>query len=488
MKTFTRDQVSKHNQETDSWIIIDHKVFDITRFAPLHPGGEKILLQYGGTDATDDFYSLHRSEVLEKYGPRLQIGTLASGSEKFRSSFNSVSVVPYAEPSYWRGLHSPYYNQSHVEYRKALREFVHAEMREYAEECETKSAVISKDFLKKLGDFGLFAAAIGPGPHLKFVDKLPGNINPENFDYFHELITHEEVSRLGTPGFQDGCFGGKNISITPLMVFGNERMRKEIVPKSLKGLCKTCLAITEPFAGSDVAGIRTTAVKSPCGNYYIVNGVKKWITEAMNAQYFITAVRTGGPGKGGVSMLLIERGEGINTKLIKTAYSTSAETSLVTFEDVKVPVENLMAKENEGFRAIMYNFNHERWYIVVIMLSRCRFILEECFKWASQRQIFGKPLINQAVIQEKLAKMASSLESCYSWLETITHQMNEMSFEEYNAKIGGDIALLKYQAAMVSRIIADESVQIFGGRGVSSSGMGKYIERYENILLFISTL
>uniref|UniRef100_A0A7S3LN19 Acyl-CoA dehydrogenase/oxidase C-terminal domain-containing protein n=1 Tax=Aplanochytrium stocchinoi TaxID=215587 RepID=A0A7S3LN19_9STRA len=311
------------------------------------------------------------------------------------------------------------------------------------------------------------------------VDRLPGNVKPEEFDYFHELITHEEVSRLMTPGFQDGCFGGKNISITPLLVFGTKRMREEIVPKSLKGLCKTVLAITEPFAGSDVAGIRTTAKKTPCGQFYIVNGVKKWITEGYNADYYISAVRTGGPGKGGISMLLIEKGEGVSTKLIKTSYASSAETSYVIFENVKVPVENLMAKENEGFRAVMYNFNHERWYIVVSLLARCRFVLEECFKWASQRQIFGKSLISHGVIQEKFARMASGLEACYYWLEMITNQMNKMTFEEYNAKIGGDIALLKFNAAQVARTISEESVQIFGGRGVSSTGMGKYIERFQ---------
>jgi alkylation response protein AidB-like acyl-CoA dehydrogenase len=117
----------------------------------------------------------------------------------------------------------------------------------------------------------------------------------------------------------------------------------------LRGEKRICLAITDPDAGSDVAGLTCTAKKSPCGKFYLVNGTKKWITNGMFCDYFCTAVRTGDQGIFGISMLLIERSEGVVTKPIKTSYSSAAGTAYITFENVKVPVENLLGVENQGF-------------------------------------------------------------------------------------------------------------------------------------------
>jgi len=231
------------------------------------------------------------------------------------------------------------------------------------------------------------------------------------------------------------------------------------------------------FAGSDVANIRCTAEISSCGTYYLVNGVKKWITEGHNADYFVAAVRTGGAGGAGISMLLINNGPGVSTKLLKSVYSTSAKTAYVVFEDVKVPVSNMMA--NEGFKAIMKNFNHERWMLSVKMLSRARKVTEECFQWALQRQVFGKTLISQPVIQEKLARMVTRVQSASAWCDTVTHKMNSMSFEDQNVKLGAIIALLKYEAANASHVVCDEAVQIFGGRAMSKAGMGRFVERFQ---------
>lgn len=133
--------------------------------------------------------------------------------------------------------------------------------------------------------------------------------------------------------------------------------KKEIMQSVFSGKKKMCLAITEAFAGSDVAGLRTTATKTPDGKHYIVNGTKKWITNGVFSDYFVTAVKT----DKGLSVLLIERGEGIETKLIKTSYSTVAGTTYITYDNVKVPVENLIGEENKGIYVILANFNHERW-------------------------------------------------------------------------------------------------------------------------------
>jgi len=265
-----------------------------------------------------------------------------------------------------------------------------------------------------------------------------------------------------------------------LINYGSARMKTELVPDILRGKKRICLAITEPFAGSDVANLRCRAVKSEDGKFYIVSGVKKWISAGLDSDYFVTAVRTGSQkeGAGGISLLLIERSEGLTTKIIKTSYAASAGTSYITMENVKVPVQNLLGKENQGFALVMQNFNHERWMIVVGNNSACRMILKECILWANQRKVFGKPLITQPVIQGKLAEMAAGIEAVTAWLDTITYQMQHLPYKEQNEKLAGSIALLKYYATRVSLMCHDHSSQIFGGRAITRDGMGQRIERF----------
>lgn len=147
------------------------------------------------------------------------------------------------------------------------------------------------------------------------------------------------------------------ISLSAVLQFANdEAYKKKLADEVFSGKKKICLAITEAFAGSDVAGIRTTAVKTPDGKHYIVNGTKKWITNGTFCDYFVTGVKT----DKGLSVVVIPRGEGVETTPIKTSYSPAAGTAYVTFDDVKVPVENLLGKENKGIYVILANFNHER--------------------------------------------------------------------------------------------------------------------------------
>lgn len=283
---------------------------------------------------------------------------------------------------------------------------------------------------------------------------------------------------MQTPGFVDSMFAGFTIGAPPLINYGTKEMKKTVLPEVLAGRKRIALAITEAFAGSDVAGLRTTAVKSPDGTHYIVNGTKKWISSGTFADYFVTAVRTGGKGAAGISMMLIPRVEGVETKLIKTAYSSSAGTAYITFENAMVPVENLMGKEGAGFKMIMANFNHERWVIAVSVNAGARVVTEECFKWASQRKVFGKPLMSQSVIREKLGMMVAAVESVDAYADLLTHQMCNMSYAEQNEHLGGPISLLKYQSTRVAHLVADQAVQTFGGRGFTKTGMGRIVETF----------
>jgi alkylation response protein AidB-like acyl-CoA dehydrogenase len=305
--------------------------------------------------------------------------------------------------------------------------------------------------------------------------KLPGGIKPEEFDYFHELIAHQETARIGAPGFADSISSGYSIGLPPIFNFGSPALKAKVVPEVLSGKKRICLAITEPYAGSDVARIRTTATRTADGKHFIINGVKKWITNGTFADYFTVAAAT----DKGITMFFVERSDAIETKQIKTSYSTAAGTSYITFENVKVPVENILGKEGKGFQVIMYNFNHERWYICGAVTGATRLIVEECFKWAHQRKVFGKRLIDQPVIRNKLAAMVAQLEACENWLENITYQMCNMPYLEQSVKLAGPIALLKYQVTRVAHNVSDDACQIFGGRGITKTGMGRNIEAFQ---------
>ncbi|CAO3700831.1 unnamed protein product [Rhizopus stolonifer] len=483
LKIFTREEVKRHASEEDLWIIIDSAVYDMSRFIDLHPGGAFPILEYAGKDATDAFYGLHRQEVLVKYNC-YKIGTI--GNEEPQIDFyehGMLSKVPYAETSAWMGFKSPYFKESHFKLRAAMRKIVDS-LSDEARVFEEEGTKPSDEFMKKLGEHNLLAANIGPGPWLHGMT-FPGGVKGEEFDYFHEMICHEEIARWKVRGLDDGAFGGMVISLPTILNFGSPALKQKIVPEVFAGRKRIALAISEPYAGSDVSRIRTTAKRTPDGKHFIVNGVKKWITAGCWADYFSVAVQT----EKGISMLLIERDEGVETKLIKTSYSPSAGTAYVTFENVKVPVENLLGKENKGLFVVLSNFNHERWIMLTGLSMACRLVIEECFKWANQRLVFGKRLIEQPVIRQKLAKMISKLESFHSWVEIITYQMNNMTYAEQADKLAGPIALCKYLSTRVAHDISDEACQIFGGRGITKTGMGRTIETlqrtYKVIYIYI---
>ena len=188
-------------------------------------------------------------------------------------------------------------------------------------------------------------------------------------------------------------------------------------------------------------------------------------------------MRTGKPGMNGVSVLLIERGPGVTTRRMDCQGVWSSGTTYITFEDVKVPVENLLGKENQGFRVIMSNFNHERIGIVIQSLRFARVCYEESVKYAHKRKTFGKRLIEHPVIRLKLAHMVRQIEASWSWLENLIFQAQHMEDMEATLKLGGAIASLKAQSTTTFEFCAREASQIFGGLSYSRGGQGGKVER-----------
>ncbi|TFY74076.1 hypothetical protein EWM64_g9936 [Hericium alpestre] len=489
LKQFTREEVAEHNKEGDLWTIIDAKVYDITRFKNLHPGGAAVLLddEVVGQDATESFYGLHRHEVLERpQYARLQIGVI-KGEESVMHGrqIGQVSKVPFAEPTWLAdGYSSPYYTESHKRLQKAMREFVDTVVSPDAQAREEDGKRPSAEVIQKMADANIHAMRMGPGKHLKGLTLAGGIVTPEEFDYFHELVITQEFARCGARGYGDGLQGGAVIGLPPVLNFASPELKARVVPEVLSGKKFICLAISEAFAGSDVAGLKTYATKTEDGQHWIINGTKKWITNGTFADYFTVGCKT----DDGFTVILVERSEGVETKSIKTSYSPTAGTAYITFENVKVPVGNTLGPDGGGLLVILSNFNHERWVMCCGSSRSQRAIVEECLKWITQRKAFGKPLSSQAVVRSKLAAMIVRVESVQTWLENVTHQMNNMTYKEQSQKLAGQIALLKMHCTQTAQETARDAVQIFGGRGISKTGMGRFIEHYHRTVPFDSVL
>ena len=483
--TLTREEVAKNNTEDSLWCIVDHKVYDLTDFLDAHPGGNVVLQQVAGQDATSAFFNLHRYEVLQKYS-NLCIGTIQGEKpEVIDPQPGDLSTVPYAEPLWLTpAFKSPYYSESHRNLQKATRKFVDEHVYPEAQEKELDGTYISQELVDKMAASEVLSMRLGPGKHLAGKTLL-GGVKGEDFDYFHDLIVAQELSRAKARGFQDGNMAGLMISLTAVREWANDaELRDRVTKECLGGKKFMSLAVTEAFAGSDVAGLRTTAELTPDGKHYIINGTKKWITNGMFSDYFVTGCKT----KKGFSVILVPRDDNVETKKIRTSYSAAAATTFIQFDNVKVPVNHLLGKEDQGFVVIMSNFNHERWAMSCSVIRWCRTITEECLKWAHQRMVFGKPLITQPVIRQKLARMISLTEACQSWLESITFQMNNMDYATQSKLLGGPIALLKNFATRAAHEVADDAVNIFGGRGLTQTGMGRYVEMFHRTYKFDAIL
>jgi len=474
----TKEELSTHNSRDDCWVSIDGKVYDVTKFLPQHPGGEKILYDCGGRDCTNEFFELHRLDVLWKYESKLLVGELVGVKSVYNKPLPALSLIPYTEIPAFQGFESPYYTDSHRQFQTAMRNLMGTHFpANKVESMAVAGRDPSKKLWLKLGEAGFHAANVGPGRHIGVYTPALGGVGADTYDYFHEMIQKFEVYRLGSPGLSDALLVGNNVGLPPVIHF--KTLDKNLMERVIREVCsgeeRICLAVSEPWAGSDVANIRTTAVKSDCGQFYVVNGIKKWITGGMPAKYFTTAVRTG-PRK--LSFLLIDRDfGGVLTKKIKTKYSGSSGTALVIYEDVKVPISHLIGKQDDGFKMIMHNFNHERWALSLEAVATCRHAISECAKWLMQRTAFKQPLAKQPALRQKMAEMISQTEALQGFVETMTYQMNEMDYKKQNKILGGPICLLKVRAARTVKAVADEAVQIMGGRGLTVTGMGQVVQR-----------
>lgn len=293
---------------------------------------------------------------------------------------------------------------------------------------------------------------------------LLGIAYPERYgggggDLSHGLAASEEMLLAGKSVGVVVGLGSLAIALPPILLTGTEAQKQRWLPRVLSGEHVAALAITEPSGGSDVARLRTRAVRD--GDHYVLNGAKTFITSGTRADLLTVAVRTGGEGHAGVSLLVVERdtpGFRVSRKLAKMGWWAS-DTAELAFEDCRVPVANLLGEENMGFLTIMRNFATER----LMLASQCVAIAElayrESIAYARERHAFGKPLAGFQVLRHKLADMATRLAAARALTHDALHR--HLRGED----VTGLAAMAKNAATDMCSEVCDQAVQIHGGYG-----------------------
>ncbi|HMA86496.1 MAG TPA: acyl-CoA dehydrogenase family protein [Desulfosalsimonadaceae bacterium] len=338
-----------------------------------------------------------------------------------------------------------YFSKAHDMVRKSVRDFIRKEVLPFIDDWE-EAGEFPLEIYKKAADVGI----LGMG-YPEAYGGTPG-------DVFFQIAVSEELMRSTSGGFCAGL-GSLNIALPPVLNMGTEDQKKKFVPPVLAGEKIAALGITEPGGGSDVASIQTTAERD--GDHYIVNGSKTFITSGCRADQLTCAVRTGGEGAQGISLMVIDAGTpGYSTseKLKKTGWWAS-DTAEIFFNNCRVPAANLLGEENQGFYGIMMNFQAERLSLAVMANMTARMALEEAIKYAKERKAFGKTLTGFQVNRHKLADIATLVEASTEFTYRVA------------AKIGAgvdqikEVSMAKNFACDVSDKVTYDAVQLFGGYG-----------------------
>lgn len=352
-------------------------------------------------------------------------------------------------------LPSPHWTSEHEVWRKTVRAFVDKEVAPFVNEWDEAGG-----FPRALHGKAAEAGLLGLG-----YPETYGGVS-EGVDVFHSLIASEELARAGSGGLIAGLMT-HNIGLPPVMALGAADLKARIAPPVLAGEKLIALCVTEPSGGSDVANIRTRARRD--GETYIVDGEKTYITSGCRADYLTVAVRTGGPGAGGLSFLLIDAAsEGVTRARLDKMGWWMSDTAAIHFDGVRVPAENLIGVENGGFPGIVTNFNMERLGMAAQAIAFARVCIEDAARWALDRQTFGKPLSKHQTIRHKFAEMLRHAHASSALLDWCA----------WSVKSGGapiaELSLLKVQATRTMEFCAREAMQILGGAGFIR---GQRIER-----------
>ena len=346
---------------------------------------------------------------------------------------------------------SLYFTEEHDFFRKSFRDFLKKEVVPHIEKWEETGA-IDRFIWEKFGEMGYFGLA------------TPEAYGGMDLDIFYTVIFIEELQRINSGGFAAAMWAHEYLAMTHLNKEANHEQKLKYLSPSVTGEKIGCLCITEPFGGSDVGGMRTTAVRD--GDHYIINGSKTFITNGIYSDYLIVAAKTSPElGNKGISIFVLDRDmPGISaTKLDKLGWRAS-DTGEIAFDNVKIPLGNLMGEEDQGFPYIMQHFALERLIMGVNAHARSEWALEYTIAYMKERTAFGRSISKFQALRHKVAQLASEVEMCKTFNYVTAQRLGN---NEYVVK---EATMSKLISTKVSDDVAYECVQLLGGYG--------YMEEY----------
>ena len=343
-------------------------------------------------------------------------------------------------------MNNSFFSEEHELFRESLKDFLQKEVVPHLDKWE-ETGKIERFIWSKMGEMGYFGLA------------SPEKYGGLDLDIFYTLIFLEELQRINSGGFAAAMWAHAYLAMTHLKAEGSEAVKEKYLAPSITGEMIGCLCITEPFGGSDVAGMRSTAVLN--GDHYVLNGSKTFITNGVYSDYLIVAAKTNpDQGNKGMSIFVVDRKtNGIAaTKLNKLGWKAS-DTGEISFTDVKIPVSNLMGEENKGFQYIMQHFALERLIMGVNAHARAEYALEYALNYMSERKAFGKTIDRFQALRHDVAEMASEIEMIKAFNYSIANNLNQGDYVVKEASM----------SKLLSTKIADEVIykclQMLGGYG-----------------------
>ncbi|TDU28834.1 acyl-CoA dehydrogenase [Panacagrimonas perspica] len=334
-----------------------------------------------------------------------------------------------------------------AEFRTQLRRFVDREIAPFVDEWE-EVGEMPREIYRKVGEMGV----LGLG-YPEAYGGMPASLTMRS-------VAIQELARAGCGGVFV-CLFTHSIFAQPMLALGSEEQKQRTLPGVFSGEHIAACAITEPSGGSDVANLRTRARRE--GDEFVIDGEKTFISNGMRADFYVVAVRTGGEGAGGVSMLLVERDRPgfTRTRLRKMGW-WSSDTATLHFDGCRVPVANLLGREGAGFRTLMENFNGERLMMADEACAFAEVCYDEAADWARERRTFGVPLVKHQVIRHKLVDMRMQITATRAWIDRCTARMDTGDRSE---EFVAELCMLKVMAGRTMQSCADQAVQILGGMG-----------------------
>ncbi len=354
-------------------------------------------------------------------------------------------------------MNSMYFTEEHQLFRNSLKNFLQKEVVPHVEKWE-KTGTIERFIWKKFGDMGFFGIA------------YPEKYGGLGLDLFYTVILLEELQKINSGGFAAAIWAHCYLAMTHVNKEGSSEIKERYLAPSISGDKIGCLGVTEPFGGSDVAGMRTTAIKK--GDSYVINGSKTFITNGVISDYMVIAAKTNPDlGNKGISMFVLDSNtKGISTNKLDKLGWRASDTAEIAFDNVIVPASSLMGEEGKGFPYIMQHFALERLIMAINAHARAEYALEYALQYMTERKTFGKSLDQYQALRHTYSDLYSEMEICKEYNYSVTYRLNK---EEYVVK---EATISKLQSTKMADKVIYQCLQFLGGYG--------YMEDYPMARLF----